>query len=154
MQPVPVLSQEEIEEGFQKAHQSQRKRHPKILHQPGDYHNRVFNFLLKDTYMQPHRHPSAEKIEKMSLVKGSFALLYFDNSGKIIQKHILETGKKNYVEVPAFTWHTYVMLTDEVLVYETMNGVYDPQTWKELASWAPMEKEVHSQYLKRIINEN
>ena len=31
------------------------------------------------------------------------------------------------------------MLSDEVIIYETMEGVYSPNTWKKLASWAPEE---------------
>ena len=41
--------------------------------------------------------------------------------------------------MPVCTWHTYVMLTDQVVTYETMNGIYDPATWKSMASWAPPE---------------
>ena len=31
------------------------------------------------------------------------------------------------------------MLTDEVIIYEEMDGFYSPDTWKEMASWAPKE---------------
>ena len=152
MQPVPQLSEEEIQEGFQLAKNSQRKRIPKILHQQGDYHNRVFNFLLKGTYMQPHRHPSEEKIEKMSLVKGAFALLFFDDNGEITRRSVLQEDGERYIEVPSFTWHTYIMLTDQVLVYESMNGYYSPETWKDLADWAPSEKSEYEKYLDMITN--
>ena len=151
MQPVPQLSEEEIQEGFQLAKNSPRKRFPKILHKPGDYHNRVFNFLMKGTYMQPHRHPSEEKIEKMSLVKGSFALIFFDDNGEITKRSVLQKKGETYIEVPAFTWHTYIMLTEQVLVYETMNGKYQPKTWKELANWAPDEESLQaSDYEKKL----
>jgi cupin fold WbuC family metalloprotein len=101
--------------------------------------NKVFNFILSSSYMQPHLHPGIEKIEKMYLLKGSFALIIFDEKGEIIESIILEKGKKEIVSVPAFTWHTYVMLTDQVIVYEEMEGVYHPSSWKEMASWAPQE---------------
>ena len=139
MQPIPPLNHQDIELGFEKAEQSSRKRYPKILHKQGDKQNKVFNFLLKGTYMRPHRHLGKEKIEKMSLISGSFVLLYFNNKGEIIEQHILDIGKKEYIEVPSKTWHTYIMLSDKVLIYETMEGVYDPKTWKDLASWAPAE---------------
>ena len=89
--------------------------------------------------MHPHLHPSSEKIEKMYLVKGSFGLLIFDDDGKVTDTIILEKELNTFLEVPAFTWHTYVMLTKEVVVYETMEGVYDQATWKEMAPWAPAE---------------
>ena len=83
MQIIPKLTSLEILNGFKKAEQSERNRFPKILHKKGDYDNRVFNFLLKDTYMQPHRHPGKEKIEKMSIIEGVCVLFYFDDYGNI-----------------------------------------------------------------------
>lgn len=138
-QNLPELTQEEIVIQFENAHESIRRRSPKILHEKGDYLNRVFNFIHDDSYMHPHLHPSEEKIEKMYLVKGSFALITFSDEGKVKETFILEKGGRESIEVPAFTWHTYVMLSKEVIVYETMEGVYEPSTWKEMASWAPSE---------------
>ena len=89
--------------------------------------------------MQPHLHPGIEKIEKMYLLKGSFALIIFNEKGGITESIILEKGKKEIVSVPAFTWHTYVMLTDQVIVYEEMEGIYHPSSWKKMAPWAPQE---------------
>ena len=148
---VPELTDEEITNYFDLAQSSSRKRIPKILHKKGDYLNKVFNFILADSYMQPHIHPGEEKIEKMYLVKGSFALVIFDDKGNIKDTVVLKLGELEFIEVPAFTWHTYVMLTDEVIVYETMEGVYHPDTWKKMATWAPEENspEVFD-YLKQL----
>jgi len=136
---IPELSKEEVTQHFKFAEDSTRKRSPKILHEKGDYLNKVFNFILEDSYMHPHLHPGEEKIEKMHLIQGSFALIIFDENGEVKETLVLKKGKKEYIVVPAFTWHTYVMLTKEVIVYETMEGVYDPTTWKEMAYWAPSE---------------
>ena len=80
---LPTLSNYEIDKCFIEAENAERKRHPKILHKQGDYLNRVFNFILEDSYMQPHLHPSEEKIEKMYLISGSFALIIFDDNGDV-----------------------------------------------------------------------
>jgi len=136
---IPNLSENEKESFFVKAQQSKRSRFPKILHREGDYYNRVFNFILEDSYMHPHLHPSKEKIEKMHLIHGSFALITFDDDGEVINKYVLAKGGRETINVPAFTWHTYVMLTKKVIVFETMEGVYNPFTWKEMANWAPSE---------------
>jgi len=136
---VPDLSSDEMQYYFTEAKSSERKRFPKILHKQGDYNNKVINFILDQSYMMPHLHPSDEKIEKMFLIDGSFALILFDNRGEISECIILEKGKRESVDVPAFTWHTYVMLTEKVAIYETMEGVYEPSTWKKMASWAPLE---------------
>jgi cupin fold WbuC family metalloprotein len=136
---IPDLSSDEIVQYFSVAKSSERRRSPKILHKQGDYHNRVFNFILADSYMHPHLHPSEEKVEKMYLLEGSFALITFDDDGEVTNTYVLAKGTRESIDVPAFTWHTYVMLTKEVIVFETMEGVYNPSTWKKMASWAPSE---------------
>ena len=50
--------------------------------------------MLEDSYMQPHLHPGVEKIEKMYLIKGKFAVLLFNNQGVVNQVIFLEKGKK------------------------------------------------------------
>ena len=136
---IPELSSDEVSLYFSVAKNSERCRSPKIIHKQGDYHNRVFNFILEDSYMHPHLHPSEEKIEKMYLLDGSFALITFDDDGEVTNTYVLAKDGRESIDVPAFTWHTYVMLTKEVIVFETMEGVYNPSTWKKMAPWAPSE---------------
>ena len=136
---TPQLSKNEIKKFFDLAEDSERNRAPKILHNKGDYVNKVFNFILSDSYMQPHCHPGDEKIENMYLIEGSFALIIFNDKGVVVDSIILEKGKKEFIAVPAFTWHTYIMLSERVIVYEEMDGIYNASSWKEMASWAPIE---------------
>lgn len=117
---IPILTPLEIKNCFQKATDSPRHRYPKILHKPGSEFNRVFNFMKAESYMQPHLHPGEEKIEEMFLIKGKFAVIFFDNQGKIEKITLLEKGWKEHCRIPAFAWHTYVMLSKEVITYETM----------------------------------
>jgi cupin fold WbuC family metalloprotein len=150
-QNIPHLSSDEKNFHFDQAFKSIRRRSPKILHKKGDYLNKVFNFILNDSYMQPHLHPGIEKIEKMHLLEGSFALILFNNSGNIDKTIILEKGKKDFVEVPAFTWHTYLMISQKVIVYETMDGKYAPESWKKMAPWAPIENTPEAKkYLEKL----
>ena len=148
---IPNLTKQEIQEGLALARISSRHRYPKILHKPGDEFNKVFNFITLDSYMQPHLHPGDEKIEEISLVKGQAAIFFFDDSGGVAEIFHLKKEGVDSVRVPAFTWHTYVMLTDEVVTYETMMGKYDPMTWKRIAAWAPEENTAKSQaYLNSL----
>ena len=148
---VPQLSSDEKKGCLQKAADSPRRRCPKILHKPDAEFNQIFNFMMNDTYMQPHLHQGEEKIEKMYLVMGSFAVLFFNDKGKVNKVSLMEKGKCEYIEIPAFTWHTYVMLTNSVVSYETMMGRYDPGTFKILADWAPGENSHESQsYLRTL----
>jgi cupin fold WbuC family metalloprotein len=151
---IPELSNDEKIHHFILANRSVRERDPKILHEKGDYLNKVFNFVLADSYMQPHLHPGEEKIENMYLIEGSFALIIFDNNGRITETVVLEKGEKEFIAVPAFTWHTYIMLTDEVIIYETMDGIYDQYTWKKLAKWAPEENSKESLNYLKILKEH
>ena len=103
--------------------------------------------------MHPHLHPDDEKIEKMHLIDGSFALILFDDNGNVEKTIVLEKGNRDFVAVPAYTWHTYVMLSQEVIIYETMDGIYEPSTWKKMASWAPSENSDESlAYLENLKN--
>ena len=148
---IPELSSDEVSLYFSVAKNSERCRSPKIMHKQGDYHNRVFNFILEDSYMHPHLHPSEEKIEKMFLLDGSFALITFDDDGEVTNTYVLAKDGRESIDVPAFTWHTYVMLTKEVIVFETMEGVYNPSTWKKMAPWAPSENTLEAPaYLERL----
>ena len=136
---IPRLSPEEITTYLATAKNSPKHRVPKILHQPGAVFNQVINFVLADSYMQPHQHPDKEKIEEIWLMEGKMAVLFFDDRGKITRIVHLDPQLNNYIAIPAFAWHTYVTLSEYSISYETMNGVYDPATWKELAKWAPAE---------------
>ena len=141
---IPILSSEEKEYGIKNANLSHRKRFAKILHDKGAEFNKVFNFINYDSYMQPHLHPGVEKIEYIHLIEGRLAILFFDDRGIINKCNILEPRGLTLIKVPAFTWHTYIMLSENVITYETMMGIYDPKTWKKLAECAPDENSLES----------
>ena len=136
---IPLINAEEVLELKSLAEKSARSRHAKILHSPGDYENKVFNVMLETSYMQPHLHPGVEKVEKIHLVKGRLCVIFFDNDGNITKRHMLTENGLTLVEVPAYQYHTYIVLSEFALTYETMDGVYDPESWKEMAKWAPKE---------------
>ncbi len=145
---IPNLSDLDIKKYSAQANLSERKRSPFIIHKKGDEFNQVFNFILEDSYMMPHLHPEPKMIEKMHLISGSFKLLFFDKFGKPSDTFFLDKpGQK--VQVPAFTWHTYVMMSKLTIIYETMIGVYNPKTWKQMPNWAPKENDKEAKnYLK------
>jgi len=150
-QDIPQLSQEEISDYLARAANSEKRRFPKLLHSPGDEFNRVFNFIIEDSYMQPHLHPGPEKIEVIHIVQGRLAVLYFDDHGVVDDCMLLQNGGVELIEVPAFRWHTYVMLTEHAITYETMMGVYRPETWKRMAEWSPSESTAEShEYLNSL----
>ena len=150
-QNLPVISDALFNEILQLAKKSKRHRYAHILHKDGAEFNKVFNIMQHNSYMHPHLHPSAEKIEEIHLLKGSVCFFFFDDYGNVIEKIHLEAEKENFISVPAFNWHTYVITSEIALTYETMMGKYDPKTWKKLANWAPDEQSGKSmQYLKKL----
>jgi cupin fold WbuC family metalloprotein len=145
---IPKLTSFELNEGIEFAKISPRRRFPKILHSPGDEFNQVFNFMMSDSYMQPHLHPGVEKIEKIYIIEGKIITIFFDDFGAIKQCIMLEKGSQEMVSVPAYTWHTYIILTSHAITYETMMGKYDPSTWKNFFTIAPAEDSIeHPGYL-------
>ena len=126
---------------FEKASLSIRKRFPLIIHKKGDEFNQVFNFILRESYMQPHMHPASKMIEKMHLISGSFKLIIFRDNGEPLKVYNVDKNN-NRIAVPSFTWHTYVMTSKKTIVFETMEGVYDPKTWKKIPAWAPEESNI------------
>ena len=137
--PFPLLSHEDITYFFNAANNSVRRRAHKIMHAPGDYHNAVYNFMLKDSYMMPHLHPGEEKIEHIHVLIGELLMLFFDDTGAITSYKHLSASDDNLVVVPSYTWHTYIIQSERVLTYETMDGIYHPDTWKRNAPWAVEE---------------
>ena len=149
-----IPSVEESKKFFNIAKANSRLRSHKILHKTGAYKNAVLNFMLKDTYMKPHLHPGEEKIEHIYLLKGELDMFYFDDNGDVTSKKSLSASKNDLEIVPAYKWHTYLMISDTVITYETMNGIYDPNTWKLEANWAPNEQDEKSRIYMRNLRLN
>ncbi len=138
---IPRLSQEEIEKYLTEARNSERRRALKILHERGAEVNRTVNFMLSDTYLQPHNHPpeeGKEKIERYKILGGKLAIVFFGDSGNVTRSVILDENSDIYAVNPS-EWHTPVVLSDYALCYEEVNGVYEPTKYKEMTEWAPKE---------------
>lgn len=148
---IPLLTEQARHDGLFQARSLDRQRYPKILHEQGASFNRVINFMMQSSYMQPHLHPGTEKIEKIYIIEGKLATLFFDEKGEIVETTFVEKGACEMIEVPAFTWHTYVILSEFAITYETMMGKYDPKTWKEFSAFSPAENSTTSaDYLRQL----
>ena len=95
---IPALSKQEIEDGLRLAVGSEKRRYPKLLHRRGDEFNCVFNFMMNDSYMRPHLHPSKEKVEKINIIRGKIAVIFFDDHGKVTRCTLLEKGGLELIE--------------------------------------------------------
>lgn len=138
---IPQLFQEEIDEFLLKARNSERRRALKILHGPGAELNRTINFMMSDTYLQPHNHPpeeGKEKIERYKILGGQLAIVFFNDKGNVTKAVILDEKSDVYAVNPS-EWHTPIVLSEYALCYEEVKGVYDQTHYKQMAEWAPKE---------------
>ncbi len=140
-----------IEDTLQKAKESERKRAIYCIHEKEDYFQRMINAVLYDTYLVPHKHENPDKLEIFLILKGRIAVLIFDDKGEIKEKIILDEKETRLVEIPPRTWHSFVVLTPEAVLYEVIEGKYDEKTHKKFAEWAPKEQDEEAQkYLKKL----
>ncbi len=124
---------------LQKARESPRKRAVYCFHNSEERLQRLINACLYDTYVIPHKHENPDKLEIFVILKGRVAVFIFDDKGEISESVILdENGHNKTVEIPPKTWHSFIVLSPEAVLYEIIDGRYDPKTHKKFAPWAPM----------------
>lgn len=144
-----------IEKTLQEAGKSERKRANYCFHSPNETLHRMINAGLCDTYVRPHKHENPDKLEIFLILKGTVAVVMFDDNGKITESIKLdENGDIKAVEIPPKTWHTFIILSKEAALYEIIEGKYDAKTHKQFALWSPKEenhKEVRK-YLNGLKN--
>jgi cupin fold WbuC family metalloprotein len=123
-----------IAEMARHATKSERKRVHLLLHAGhGDQVQRLMIFMQPGTYVRPHQHSA--QWEMLILIQGRGALLKFAWDGKIVSR--LEVGTETpVVQIPAGTWHGFVVLEPDTVVMELKPGPYRPS---EFADWAPPE---------------
>lgn len=150
------IDDKNIQPTIDKAQASPRKRmnynyHPEL----SDPLQRMLNAIEPGTYVQPHKHENPDKTEVFMVLKGSMAVLEFDDNGNVIDHIVLDFTKGNYAtEIPAGTWHTIISLESGSVAYEIKNGPYVQIEDKNFASWAPKERDPEVQeYLNRLLKE-
>lgn len=138
---------------YKMAKEDKRGRRCINLHDKGDKLNRTFNFLTKKTFMKPHSHDEEGMIEEIRLIEGEIRIYYFHKNGRV--KDVFDLNKAGqYIQVPSKQMHTYVVLSEIAMTYETMNGIYDKKTWKKFPEWSEKldeENEKCSKDLKKRI---
>jgi len=146
------ITEDIIRGTIEEAKKSPRKRAFHVFSKEEDSTQRMVNARLGNAYLPPHRHSNPQKVEIISILRGKGAFLLFDDEGNISDCSILdEAGSTRAAEAPPLMWHTFVPLSDEVVVYEIAGGGYDPATHKTFASWAPQENDEGAQvYLEDL----
>ena len=127
------------------ARNSPRLRQHRNIHQSyQDACQRLFNAIEPSSYIRPHRHCSEPREELLIAIRGSMALITFDDQGSVTS--ILRFGSEKHgsdlaagAEVSASTWHTVIALEPGCVLLEVKAGPFDPSQPKDLAPWAPEE---------------
>lgn len=105
----------------------------------------LVNSINIDSYIRPHRHSLDPKSECLIALKGSFALIIFDDYGLVVDVVKFESERyvnddSNYgVNVTSGIWHTVIALEQDSVLFEVKCGPFNPLKAKEFASWAPAE---------------
>lgn len=129
-----------------KAKASPRKRSHFTLHPDlSDPVQRLFMAMEPESYVRPHRHSDPETWEILVILRGSLAIVVFDEKGKVTGRLVLKAGGQvTAMELPRNTWHAAVALESGTIVFEVKQGPYKPIEKEHLASWAPNEGEPES----------
>ena len=140
--PFKLIDSKLINQTTKQAHTSPRRRAHSRFHDYKDPVQRMVNVYMKDAYIQPHRHHNPDKVEVFLSLKGKFLALSFDDRGNIIDHLVFgENEDVCGIEVPPGLWHAFWALADDSVIYEVIEGPYDPKTHKKFAPWAPKEQE-------------
>jgi cupin fold WbuC family metalloprotein len=136
---MKLISTALLDELAAKAASSPRRRAHHNLHSSStDPVQRFVIVALRDTYVRPHRHWT--KSELVTVIRGQFEMVLFDDAGNITGRHVVGEGTPNLAyELPEGTLHTLLPLTDGAAFLEVKQGPYDPSTAAEFAPWAPEE---------------
>ncbi len=153
---LKVVSEKLLNELSEKAKNSSRKRMNHNFHDDlADPINRMLNALEPETYLQPHKHENPDKREVFVLIRGSFVVIFFDETGNPTNFVLLNREKGNYaVEIPVGAWHTVIALEAGSVFYEVKDGPYLPMNDKNFASWAPKEGDKGcGEYLSKLTDQ-
>jgi cupin fold WbuC family metalloprotein len=120
-----------------------------------DLSHRLLNAIEPSSYLAPHRHLDPSKDETMVVLRGRFGVVLFDESGQVVQTHVLEAGSTCCgINIPHGVFHTLVSCQSGSVMFESKAGPYLPLAADERASWAPAEGsdgvEAYALTLRRI----
>lgn len=127
--------------GIRASRLSERKRIILPIHRQQDAPvQRMLNFLQPGTYIHPHKHPFDGAVESLVLLQGKIRFYIFDKNGRIERSDIIEKHAfRSVVDIEPDTWHTFLVLEKDTVLFECKRGPYDPETDKIFADWAPEE---------------
>lgn len=124
-----------------------RRQHHNVHSGPEEPCQRLFNAIGMDSYIRPHRHLLDPRNELLVAVRGSFAVLGFDQQGNVEGAVRVAVGSGSHgsgrsavgVELGPDDWHTVIALEPGSVLLEVKAGPFSESAAKELAFWSPEE---------------
>ena len=147
------LDEPTLTRGLAAAHASPRRRIILPIHRTQDaLVQRMFNFMLPGTYVQPHRHPREGAIETMMVLRGELGFVLFDDEGNVRDHWRLTAGTPSaLLDIEPNLWHGMVILKPDTVILEIKRGPYDARLDKVFATWAPAEDDEGADAYRKTI---
>lgn len=143
---VSVVSSALIEEVRQEARRSVRKRKHYNFHEPQEAVQRILQVMRRGTYIQPHMHRDPAKVEMFIILEGKVGVVIFTPKGEVCEWWMLDAdGSVRSAEIPPGCIHTLVVLSDEAVMMEIIEGPYLAETHKQFVGFAPEERSPEAQ---------
>lgn len=149
---TPIL-ETKIKEAILLSRQSPRKRIILPYHKSAsDKMHRMFNIIQPYSYIRPHTHITAQKTETIVLLKGAVCFFIFDETGKVLEQHILRAGSLSFgIDIEPHIFHSFIAIEEDTVLFEVKPGPYDKNLDKDFATWSPEEgTEEAQQYLSNL----
>ncbi|EME70537.1 hypothetical protein H261_07903 [Paramagnetospirillum caucaseum] len=99
-------------------------------------------------YARPHRHHA--KGETCHVIRGSVAMVQFDDQGSILHVARLAPGGGTIARVAPRSWHTVLVLSEDAVYHESKPGPFDPACDAELPSWAPVGQDAQDRWMSDL----
>ncbi|NYT39239.1 WbuC family cupin fold metalloprotein [Sphingomonas sp. R-74633] len=118
-----------------------RRQHHNVHSTLDEPVQRLFNAICVDSYIRPHRHCADPKRELLIAVRGRFALVAFDDAGRVSDCVPFGTSAQDGagVELDPGQWHTVIALAAGSILFEVKQGPFQPAAAKEVSFWSPAE---------------
>lgn len=151
---VKLLDRALIESTLARARSSARGRTNYNFHDDdGANPHRFLNALLRGSYCAPHRHSTPPKSETFLVLTGEVAVFLFDDSGLVVEHHVLGRDGLLGIDIAPARWHTIATLSESAVCFEVKPGPWDPTSDKQFAPFAPREGDAEaSDYLERLLH--
>jgi cupin fold WbuC family metalloprotein len=141
--PFRFINEQLINEVSTAAKNSSLQRSYFTFHQSDqELAHRLVKAVEPGSYIRPHKHNKPDKSQTFIVLRGKFVVVLFAEDGRVSEHVVLEAGKSPWgVEIPPTEWHMMMALETGTVVYEVVEGPWDPTTHKTYPTWAPDEND-------------